>query len=45
MERCACVRGALDPNLAGVLLDNAVGHGQPQTRPAPLSFMRSGLWW
>ena len=43
MEGCAGADGALDMNLAGVLLNDAVGNGKAKAGAAPLAWSGRGL--
>ena len=45
MERSAAAHFALHLNLAGVLLNDAVAHGQAEAGAAALAFARQRSWW
>ena len=45
MEGCAGADGAFDMNLAGVLLDDAVGDGKSQAGAAAVAGLGAWSWW
>ncbi len=45
MKSCAGADRALDMNLAGVFLDDAVGDGEAQARAAPVARAGAWSWW
>jgi hypothetical protein len=45
MKGCAGADGALDMNLAGVLLDDAVGDGKAQAGAAAVAGPGAWSWW